>query len=246
MEEPKSNKEDENMDNTEGGSLDIAKNNLGKIYNYNTFKNPPEKLADELSELSLKGSVKSTQSVTKPNSKFLHAFLNLTKAYLGMGPLTITSAMKHAGVGLGFIGIFSCGILALYGINIMVLARRKILKERYPEEGQANYLPEEPIEAHRELRPDEIEEIDEDDIDKYPFRASEISRGYTDIVVQSKHKLKTYSDLGRELFGDSGYYLISAVIFIQQLIIVTAYFYFLNQYFPAYIVLIGITPICMF
>lgn len=64
--------------------------------------------------------------------------------------------------------------------------------------------------------------------------------------MHGKHKIKTYSDLGREIYGNIGYYSVNFVIFVQQLTIITAYFYFLNKYFPSYLVLIGITPICMF
>ena len=212
---------------------------------YLTFSQNKENENNERdSELSKNSSMKSTYSVTKPDSKFFHAFLNLTKSFLGMGPLTISSAMKYAGLGFGFISIFSCGLLALYGINIMVLSRRKILKERYLE-GPDNYLPRESGEQHRELREDEIEQ-EEDDLGLNPLRISESIGGYTDAVIQSHHRIKTYSDLATELYGDTGYYLVTIVIFVQQLIVVISYFYYLNKFFPSYIVLIGITPICMF
>ena len=126
----------------------------------------------------------------------------------------------------------------------MVLARRKILKDQFNEEG--NYLPDDPDQPHREIREEDLQQEEEDMGEMNPLRLSQSSGAYTDMVVQSRHAIKTYSDLGRTLFGDIGYYLVTCVIFIQQLIIVIGYFYFLNKYFPSYIVLIGITPICMF
>lgn len=170
---------------------------------------------------------------------------NFTKSFIGIGPLTIASAMIHAGVVLGLIGIIVCGLLCLYGVNIMVLTRRKLLKDKEIEEGGGfNYLPNAAQNAHRDIRPEEAE--DEGSDENLPVRYSMDSLTPTDRIVHGRHKIKTYSALGQAVYGKLGYTAVTIVLFVQQLTIVTAYFYFLDKYFPAYVVLIAIAPICMF
>ena len=180
----------------------------------------------------------STYSVTKPNSNFFHALINFTKSFIGIGPLTIAAAMRHAGVVLGPIWIVIWGFLCLYGVNIMVETRRKLLKNKFEENREFAYLPNNAQRNYRELRPEEIE--DDNNINEIDSRDSWDQR------IHGRHKIKTYSDLGREAYGDWGYYAVNFVIFFQQMTIITAYFYFLNKYFPSYLVLIVIIPIWMF
>jgi hypothetical protein len=187
-----------------------------------------------VSELALSEN-KSTYSVTKPNSELFHALFNFTKSFIGIGALTIASAMKNAGIFLGLLGISVVGLLCLYGVNIMVQTRRKILKEKAHLNERNYYLPE--------LPEHEGSNASNASFDEQEYRDSLDSRTFTDRVIQDRHKIKTYSDLGREVYGLPGYYAVIFVIFVQQLTIVTAYFYFLDRYFPSYVVLIGITPI---
>lgn len=232
-------KGEKGLDNT------IGKTDLD-IKNYDTFAEGEQAKIEQgrLSEYS-QGSAKSNYSVTKPDSEFFHALLNFTKSFIGIGPLTIAAAMVHAGVILGLIGIITCGLLCLYGVNIMVLSRRKILKDRAANDPGLNYLPNAENDLHRQPRnEDEDEDLDvEEDV---PIRYSLDSRTYTDRIIHDHHKLKTYSDLARECFGEIGFFTVTLVIFVQQITIVTAYFFFLDKVFPSYIVLIVMAPICMF
>ena len=68
----------------------------------------------------------------------------------------------------------------------------------------------------------------------------------TNQILKTRHHFKTYSDLGRASYGEFGYTIVSTIIFLQQISVVTSYFFYLNGYFPAYIVLVGLLPICMF
>lgn len=120
----------------------------------------------------------------------------------------------------------------------MVETRRKLLRDRLQENREFSYLPNNPQRNYRELRPEEIVENNE------IHESNELdSRDSCDRRIHGRHKIKTYSDLGREAYGDYGYYAVNFVIFFQQMTIITAYFYFLNKYFPSYLVLIVITPI---
>lgn len=126
----------------------------------------------------------------------------------------------------------------------MVLTRRKILKDKALENQQdPNYLPNSEDEPHRDMRPDEIELEELSENEGVPLRMSQDSRTFTDRVIQEHHKIKTYSDLGRECYGNLGYYSVNVVIFIQQLTIVTAYFFFLDKFFPSYLSLLLMAPI---
>lgn len=208
---------------------------------YNTFKpQKADKYADILSEFSYK-SRQTTYSVTKPNSESSHALFNFTKSFIGIGALTIASAMKNAGIFLGLFGIITVGFLCLYGVNIMVLTRRKILKDRSMSEARNNYLPQI---LDNDNDNDVPHESDNDEsLEELRLRGSGDSRTFTDRVLQENHNIKTYADLGQEVYGSIGYYSVITLIFIQQLTIVTAYFFFLDRYFPSYLVLIGIAPI---
>ena len=213
---------------------------------YNTFEqNHIRSRQNSRSEEGNKENLEneSTYSVTKPNSGFIHAWINFTKSFIGIGPLTIAAAMRNAGVILGPLCIAIWGLLWLYGVNIMVETRRRLLKERLEENRQFAYLPGNAQRNYRELRPEEIEE---DENEQHHEINDLDSRDSCDKRIHGKHRIKTYSDLGREAYGDWGYYAVNFVIFFQQMTIITAYFYFLNKYFPSYLVLIVITPICMF
>jgi len=236
------------------GSFDIKKKALSENNEYNTFPRNLD-IPEEEKAVSVAGeSMKSSYSITQPNSEIYHALFNFTKSFVGIGALTIASAMKHAGVFLGLFGIVTWGLLWLYGVNLMVLSRRKILRDKMNGEKIPHYLPEVAVQPHRQLRSDEAEDEEEEDnqieedneIEEESVRISDNKGALSDRIIQTKHGIKTYSDLGRVIYGPLGYHSVNIIIFVQQMTIVTAYFFFLDKFFPSYLVLIVIAPIWMF
>lgn len=113
------------------------------------------------------------------------------------------------------------------------------------ENAQLNYLPSDNVEQHRPTSSHDNSEDSEEgsNSEEQRLRMDDTYSNSTDRILKTKHGIKTYSDLGKETHGTLGYASVNIVIFIQQLSVVTAYFFFLNKYFPSYIVLIGIAPI---
>lgn len=121
----------------------------------------------------------------------------------------------------------------------MIETRRKLLRDLDRNRLAENNSIPEMDEPNEELP----EEQPENQIIASSIRDS---RNSEDLRLHGRHNLKTYSDMGRAIYGDFGYYSVNVVIFAQQLTVITAYFYFLNKYFPSYLVLVIIIPICMF
>lgn len=57
---------------------------------------------------------------------------------------------------------------------------------------------------------------------------------------------RTYIELGERALGQWGKYFIIAMIIIQQISVVTAYLYFMDEYFKSYIVVFVVIPVVMF
>lgn len=57
---------------------------------------------------------------------------------------------------------------------------------------------------------------------------------------------RTYIELGERALGRWGNYFIIAMIIIQQISVVTAYLYFMDEYFKSYIVVFVVIPVVMF
>ena len=53
------------------------------------------------------GSMRSSYSITKPDSQFHNALFNFVKSFVGIGATIVPGVMKYAGIVLGLVGIFT-------------------------------------------------------------------------------------------------------------------------------------------
>lgn len=117
------------------------------------------------------------------------------------------------------------------------MARRKLLKDMAASQLQRpNYLPEVEEEQQR-LQNEEVDQID---------AISENSYTPTERILLNQHKIKTFGDIGRECYGTVGEIMVNFMLFVQQIGVVIVYFYMLEDYFPLLLIILLITPICMF
>lgn len=127
---------------------------------------------------------------------------------------------------MGIIGIVLSGILNWYSIYLQAEARRKYMKIQQQE-----------LEAEAHNNSLESENIS-------PLEMSETSS------IQSKttnnSPLKGYGDLGQASFGSYGYVLANISTVLQQGGCAVGYFVYAKEYFPAWIGLIVLIPVCMF
>ena len=197
----------------------------------------------------------STNTITQRNNNFFEALFNFVKAYICLGVLSVADGISHPGIILGTFWLFYWGFLSLYGANSIILARRKILKDKEEEE-------------QRVLRQDRAISATNEEEERYTFQHEiEEEKGleserlvssnntldmsiYSEIDTErALYKCKTIkalSDLGRETYGDIGYKISMTILFTQQIFGTIGYIYFMNTYFPSWIILIALIPICMF
>lgn len=162
-------------------------------------------------------------------STSIHAFLNLSKVFIGIGILTGPAAMSHCGIVLGVLGISVAGIMSLYSINIQAQTRHKLQAQ--------------PIDDQQEVgENDEAEEEREE----AALRRQELDNSLISESDAVQAYINNYSELGRAAFGRGGFVFVSMCLFVQQMCSVTAYFAFIGSYIPIPIALSVIIPFCLF
>jgi hypothetical protein len=95
---------------------------------------------------------------------------------------------------------------------LLSITRKKILKDKI-NQGELNYLPGDDLPMRRQLRSNEGEgegegeerEDEEGEGEREDERLREGSIGSTASIIQTRHKVKTFADIGYECFGSLGF-----------------------------------------
>jgi len=205
---------------------------------YHTFQTTPSQPAEGgLTNGILLSDIRSNDTLTKHDSGFLSALWNFIKSFIGLGVITIANVMQDAGIVLGSSCMLFSGFLSLYGTNIMVRSRRQFLKDRYQEIMKQDYISQGAnnprMSYERPLEELNAIEIDQNTNPRTMNLASESEKTTISLLYKNTF-IKQYADLGKAAYGENGFRFTIVTLVIQQLMVVIAYLYFLDEYFQAY------------
>lgn len=193
----------------------------------------------------------SGESIVKHNNTFMQAMFNFLKSFIGIGVISISSRVEHSGIILAFICMLFSALLSLVGTNLTVLAREKVFKDdrrkgifvsrKSAEIGHPQRLFQSENLDHERLS---LEESDREQLQ--PFSENDkLSMDTHDLIMENNY-IKAYAEMGMKWYGLTGYRFWTLILLSQQLIVLTAYMSFYDEYFEAYAMLGALIPLWMF
>ena len=223
--------------------------------NYNTFNNEPEssrQIGEGLSQSSHSSMMKE-EDLEHHDNGFIHAFFNFMKSYIGLGILSSAHNMRHAGIILGLVTMAFSAFLSFYGWWLITTSRRMFLRKKYEKLRFADLMSRQqslqPVENTRKSF--QLNESDKlmnfnPEGERRSYEKNQSKSLDSDNLLINNNMLRTYIELGETALGKRGNYLIITMIIIQQISVVTAYLYFMDEYFKSYAVVFAVMPIVMF
>jgi amino acid permease len=220
--------------------------------NYNTFGSENESNASgDIRESSTdKTRDLSIISIVKHDNTFMEAMFNFLKSFIGIGVISVAGRVENAGIGLAVGCIIFSAALSLYGTNITVSARSKILKDNYAKQGARGRHTIDIMIPERLVNSEDIDEnrlsVDHA-LPHIPGMMSETQRSADthDLILRNTF-IKAYAEMGQACYGDFGFSFCTTVLFIQSVSGVIAYISFYDEYFKAYYVVPLLIPMSMF
>ena len=136
----------------------------------------------------------------------------------------------------------------------LVDARNKILKTRIEQERRALANGDSQSEHDAEIQPlSEREHNNQEgnenlDVLRGPnsLDVSMYSVVDTEKAVVENTYIKAYAELAQVLFGDIGYSIVTVTIYLQCMMAVIGYLYFINEFIPSWAATLVMIPVCMF
>ncbi|CAI2365870.1 unnamed protein product [Moneuplotes crassus] len=190
------------------------------------------------------------QSIVRHDSNFAQAMFNFIKSFLGVGVITIAACVKRAGIGNAGICLLFTSSLSILGTNLTISAREKLLRDDYENEDYAGRKTLDSVNIPRDAQSQrnlEGEDIEEDRQDQSFRTLPNLDNFFntTQLILHNNY-LKSYAEMGQRCFGDFGYCFCTILLAVSQLIVITAYMKFFDEYFKSYAMLAALIPTCMF
>lgn len=111
--------------------------------------------------------------------------------------------------------------MSLYGTNILVQSRRKFLFDmQYEDIRQVQQLDAVVLDGRNSESPSDPDRLILESIDKNErksMNANSRMQANLTAMMHQNDKIRTYSQLGKVAFGDSGYNFVTFIIFLSQL-----------------------------
>ena len=204
-------------------------------------------IASEHSEMMME------EDLEHHDNGFLHGFFNFLKSYIGLGVLSSAHNMRHSGIILGLVTMMFSAFLSFYGWWLVTTSRRIFLREHYEQTRFLNLKQEQSMtqqkrnerKSFQNAKPEMLMKINTRK-EASNYEHNDVKSLNSDFLLMNNGMLRTYIELGRHALGDRGNYFIIIMIVIQQLSVVTAYLYFMDEYFKSYIVVFGVIPLVMY
>ena len=193
----------------------------------------------------------SGESIVKHDNSFIQAMFNFLKSFVGIGVISIASRVEHSGIILAIIWMIYSAMLSLVGTNLTVEARAKILKDDYKNE---DYVGRRTLDSVNNQQLLQSEGLDHPrlSMDEAVSRGAR-SLSNTEHASYNTHELlmynnyvRAYAEMGQRWYGDNGYYFCTFILLLCQIVVVTAYMRFYDEYFKAYAMLGALIPLWMF
>ncbi|CAI2366680.1 unnamed protein product [Moneuplotes crassus] len=193
----------------------------------------------------------SGESIVKHDNSFIQAMFNFIKSFIGIGVISIASMVKHAGIANAAICIIFTAILSIIGTNLTISAREKILRDDFENEEFVGRRTLDSVQIARsfesQAQPQREDRIDADQNRSFQSLPNGDNASLdTNQLLLYNNYLKSYAEMGQRCFGENGYYFCTLLLALNQIIVVTAYMRFFDEYFKAYAMLATLIPTCMF